>query len=187
MLCTSNSYSKFTFFITTVQEVNYLLFNSPIYILFWLEVSIVTTLIVCQSVTRSLAAANNLFLEKGNREKMPRYAKLHNNWTAKSVETVLMERWINFECFDVSHYQYVQRRSGERDYSGCLNPSVKHGGGTVIVWGYISVCGVVDLLKTHEIMNSDQNLTLLFYLESIWLAADLFFSMTMITNTPSMQ
>lgn len=112
---------------------------------------------------------------------------LHNNWTAKSVETVLMERWINFECFDVSHYQYVQRRSGERDYSGCLNPSVKHGGGTVIVWGYISVCGVVDLLKTHEIMNSDQNLTLLFYLESIWLAADLFFSMTMITNTPSMQ
>lgn len=38
----------------------------------------------------------------------------------------------------------------------CLQPSVKHGGGSVQVWGCITTCGFGDLVLIKGIMNADK-------------------------------
>ena len=52
-----------------------------------------------------------------------------------------------FEIFGTKRLQYVRRRIGEAYQSECLNPSIKHGGGSLQVWGCLSSSGVGDLIK----------------------------------------
>ena len=43
---------------------------------------------------------------------------------------------------------------GEKYIDACLQPTVKHGGGSVMVWGCISANGVGDLVRVDGIMNA---------------------------------
>ena len=52
-----------------------------------------------------------------------------------------------FEIFGTKRHQYVQRRIGEAYQPECLNPTIKHGGGSLQVWGCLSSSGVGDLIK----------------------------------------
>jgi hypothetical protein len=69
-----------------------------------------------------------------------------------------------FTLFQWAGKQYVRRRPGEEFLDECLNPTVKHGGGKIQVWGCFSwnepgplyrVKGLMDgkqyrqILKTH--------------------------------------
>ena len=56
---------------------------------------------------------------------------------------VLQRVFLNEE----SKLGFFGRRVGERWKNDCLQPSVKHGGGTVLVWGCISVSGVGDIVQ----------------------------------------
>ena len=60
------------------------------------------------------------------------------------------------ECNGVTNpsLKYVRRRVGERWKNGGLWPSVKHGGGSVLVWGCISASGVGDIVWTDGIINA---------------------------------
>ena len=42
---------------------------------------------------------------------------------------------------------------GARYKNECLLPTVKHGGGSIMVWGAISASGTGDLVKIHGIMD----------------------------------
>ena len=50
----------------------------------------------------------------------------------------------------------MRRRVGERWKNECLRPSVKHGGGSVLVWGCISASGVGDIVRIEGIMNAEK-------------------------------
>lgn len=47
---------------------------------------------------------------------------------------------------------YVMSISGDSYNSKCLQPSAKHGGSSIVVWGYISASGVGDFVKLDGIM-----------------------------------
>ena len=50
----------------------------------------------------------------------------------------------------MNRYQYVRRRKREALMEPCLISTVKHGGGNIQAWGYISIKGVGDIAKIQE-------------------------------------
>ena len=64
--------------------------------------------------------------------------------------------WTNeskFELFGTNQRAYVRQRTGERLIDDCISPTVKHGGGNIMVWGSISGRGVGDLVNIGGIMD----------------------------------
>ena len=116
-----------------------------------------------RSGLKGRVAAKKPFLRKGNRQKRLVYAKNHKNWTENQWQKVLWSDESKFEIFGSNRRQYVRRRAGERYNSECLQPSVKHGGGSVMVWGCISANGVGDLVKIEGIMNAEKYRQLLIH------------------------
>ena len=45
----------------------------------------------------------------------------------------------------------------------CLKPTVKHGEGSVMVWGCLTANCMSDLVRTDEIMNAEQNRQILIH------------------------
>ena len=58
-----------------------------------------------------------------------------------------------FEIFGSTRRVFVQRRKGERMVSTCMVPTVKHGGGGVMVWGCFAGDTVWDLFKIEGTLN----------------------------------
>lgn len=91
---------------------------------------------VCWNLVRDSLSGRFAF-KKETGKKMLQCAKLDKNVTSSS------------------HCEYIQRRSGEKFNSECLQLSVKHGGGSVMVWGCISASGVGDLVSIDGNMNEE--------------------------------
>lgn len=51
--------------------------------------------------------------------------------------------------FDSKCYVIVRFREGEQLVSACVGPTVKHGGGGAMVWGYLAADTVGELFKIH--------------------------------------
>jgi DDE superfamily endonuclease len=72
-------------------------------------------------------------------------------------------------CSDESYFwvfhwdgrKRVWRRAGERYRASCLKPTVKGGGGSVMVWGCISWWGVGPLVLIEDTLNQDSYVSLL--------------------------
>lgn len=63
--------------------------------------------------------------------------------------------------------QQVQKRSGQRDKSKCLHPSLKQIGGSVMVQGGISASGIGDVVKIYGIIIALES-TMQYHLEGFW-------------------
>ena len=55
----------------------------------------------------------------------------------------------------------VRRRAGERFHPDCIVPTVKHGGGSIQVWGCMSRDGVGTLLVVQGRLNSSAYIDLI--------------------------
>ena len=71
---------------------------------------------------------------------------------AKTIGTWSDETKIHI--FGTDGVQIVWRRKGEEYNEKCMVPTVKHGGGSVLLWGCMSAAGVGELLFINGIMNS---------------------------------
>lgn len=88
-----------------------------------------------------------------NKQKRLRWAQEHANWTKEQWNTVLWTDESKFQLFGSNRRVYVRRRQGERASPQCITPTVKHGGGSVMVWGSFAAGKVGDLYKVEGILN----------------------------------
>lgn len=107
-----------------------------------------------ESGLKGCVAARKPLLRQQNKIKRLAWAKNHKNWTEDQWKQVLFSDESKFEIFGSNRRQYVRRKVGERMISACIQPTVKHGGGSIMVWGCFGGNAVGDLVKIDGIMDS---------------------------------
>ena len=74
-------------------------------------------------------------------EKQLEWAKAHVNWTRGNWKSVLFSDESKFNIFGSDGHGWCWRRSGEELDPRYTKKVVKHGGGSIMVWGYITATG----------------------------------------------
>ena len=95
------------------------------------------------------------YLRLANKRKRLRWAKEHRHWTEEDWKKVLWTDESKFEVFGSQRRTFVRRRTNEKMLEECLTPSVKHGGGNVMVWGCFGAGKVGDLYRVKGILNKE--------------------------------
>lgn len=114
-----------------------------------------------RTVARRIAAAGlngrvavkKPLISKKNRAARLRFARLHQNWTVADWKKVLWSDESKFNLFGSDGKQYVRRPKNTRFNPRYQLPTVKHGGGNVMVWGCFSYSGVGPLFHVDSIMD----------------------------------
>lgn len=101
-------------------------------------------------------AVRKPLLRPVNKKKRLKFAQEHVDWTIDQWKSVLWTDESKFELFGSHRRQYVRRKVNERFKPQCILPTVKHGGGSVMVWGCFSHAGVGQLVKIEGIMKKEQ-------------------------------
>ena len=81
---------------------------------------------------------------------------------AENMSTKHMDYWnhillsdeMKINLFSFDGFKHVWRRPGEEYKDKCVMPTVKHGGGNVMAWDYMSAAGVGELHFIEGNMNS---------------------------------
>lgn len=101
-------------------------------------------------------AVKKPLLRPVNKQKRLEFAQEHVGWTIDKWKSVLWTDESKFELFGTHRRQYVRRKVNERYKSECITPNVKHGGGSLMVWGCFSHAGVGQLIKIEGILKKEQ-------------------------------
>ena len=96
------------------------------------------------------------FLKKANKQKRLNWAREHKDWTVEQWEKVLWSDESKFESFSSKRKVFVRRFSNERVSEQCLVPTVKHGGGSVTVWGCFGKNKIGKLYRINSIMKKKE-------------------------------
>ncbi len=84
-------------------------------------------------------------------------------WTKRKWSKVLFTDESKFDLFGSNRRTFVRRLAKERYKKECLTPTVKHGGGNIMVWGGISTKGVTQLKRVEGIMDKKMYHSILVY------------------------
>lgn len=110
------------------------------------------------STIKSRLRSHNLFgrrpvkkplISSKNRIARLKFAKAHLHWTVKDWSKVLWTDESKFMMFGSDGIKYIRRPKGERYNPRYQLPTVKHGGGSVMVWG----CFSRDLVGPIHLIN----------------------------------
>jgi transposase len=102
-----------------------------------------------------VARRKPLISEK-NRIARLNWAKEHANWTIQQWECVLWSDESKFNLFGSDGQVLVRRRAGEAMNSACVVPTVKHGGGNIMVWASMSAYGPGPIRLVEGVMDQYQ-------------------------------
>ena len=89
------------------------------------------------------------------------WAKEHQSWTSAQWSQVLFTDESKYQLFGNKRRLYVRRSVGQRMVPQCVAPTVKHGGGSVMVWGCFAGNEVGDLIQVEGILNKEGYLNIL--------------------------
>ena len=92
---------------------------------------------------RGCVAVKKPLLSKRHKSARKKWAKERKTWTEDDWSRVVFSDESTFEVFSHSRQLYVRRKPNERYLPECLAPTVKFGGGKVMVWGCMAASGVV--------------------------------------------
>ena len=88
-------------------------------------------------------------LTKRHKKTCLEFATLHKDWTATQWSRVIFSDESRFLIHRSDGRAYVRRMVGEALNANCLQSTVKHGGGGIMVWGCISRKGMGILEKVE--------------------------------------
>uniref|UniRef100_A0A8C7LHL1 Transposase Tc1-like domain-containing protein n=1 Tax=Oncorhynchus kisutch TaxID=8019 RepID=A0A8C7LHL1_ONCKI len=108
---------------------------------------------LCESGLHGRIAAKKPLLKESNNKKRRAWAKKHKQWTLDRWKSVLWSEESKFEIFSSNRCVFVRCRVGEQMISPCVVPTVKNGGGDVMVWGCFAVDTVCDLFRIQGTLN----------------------------------
>lgn len=86
--------------------------------------------------------AKKPLLSKKNIKARLAFAQTHINWTPKDWKKVVFSDESKFNLFSSDGILYVRRPKNQRFNKKYICPTVKHGGGNVLVWGCFSAFGM---------------------------------------------
>ncbi|GFS77700.1 transposable element Tcb1 transposase [Trichonephila clavipes] len=89
------------------------------------------------------------------------WCRVHRHWTVDMWKTVLWSDEPQFKVWQSNGRVWVWRMPGERFFIDCIVPTVKFGGGSIMVWGYFSWFGLGPLVPVNGNMNSEMYVEIL--------------------------
>lgn len=110
---------------------------------------------------RGCIAAKKPLLSAANIVKRFNFAKRYRHWSAARWNLVLFSDESSFELFAQKFRIPIRRRINEKYKAECLQPTVKHSGGTTMVWGCMSGYGLGNLVLLEGIINKEKYLKLI--------------------------
>lgn len=100
--------------------------------------------------------AKKPFINVKNRAKRVAWAKAHMGWTRTEWSQVLWSDESKYNLFGSDGVKYVRHPVGSRFDPKYQTPTMKHSGGSVIVWGCFSGRGIGPLRRIQGIMDRYQ-------------------------------
>jgi transposase len=101
-------------------------------------------------------AAKKPLLTVAHKKARLDFARRHKDWGVEEWKRVLWSDESSFQMFCGAKRAYVRRKAGEKFIPQCIVPTVKHGGGSIMVWGCMSWAGVGQLYRCEDTMNQHQ-------------------------------
>ena len=101
------------------------------------------------------------YISKANKEKRRLWALAHTNWTVEDWKAVIKSDESKFLLFKSDGRQYAWFRPGQAYDDRFVKKTIKHGGGSVMVWGCISAKGMGRLHRIDGIMRAQEYVEIL--------------------------
>ncbi len=89
------------------------------------------------------------------------FARAHADKDEDYRDSILWSDETKINVFGTDGFKTEWRRKGEEYKEKCMVPTVKHGGGSVLMWGCMSAAGVGELHFIDGIMNSQMYCSIL--------------------------
>ncbi len=89
------------------------------------------------------------------------FARAHADKDEDYWDSILWSDETKINVFGTDGFKTVWRRKGEEYKEKCMVPTVKHGDGSVLLWGCMSAAGVGELHFIDGIMNSQKYYSIL--------------------------
>ncbi|KAJ8389099.1 hypothetical protein AAFF_G00123050 [Aldrovandia affinis] len=102
---------------------------------------------------KSCKARKKPFINEKQRRDRLRFAKDHKDWTVEDWSKVIFFDESNFQLCPTPGHLMVRRRPGEACKPQCLAPTVKFGGGSVMIWGCFTKAGIGQICLCEGRMN----------------------------------
>lgn len=102
---------------------------------------------------RARRPAKKPLISKRNLKKRLKFAKDHLNWSEQKWKTVLFSDESKFNLIGSDGLYFVRRPPNKRLETRYCKKTVKHGGGSIIVWGCFSSAEMGPLHRIHGIMD----------------------------------
>ena len=94
-------------------------------------------------------------LQAHHRQQRLEWALRYQHWTNAQWSKVLFSDETKINLWQSDGRQYCWRRPGEQLSDRCVQPTVKHGGGSIIVWTCMSAQGVGWMCRIEGNMNAE--------------------------------
>lgn len=101
-------------------------------------------------------ARHKPLISEKNRVARLAWAREHLNWSEYQWESILWSDESKFNLFGSDGQVLVRRRPGEEMNPDCVVPTVKHGGGSIMVWASMSALGPGPIRLVDGVMDQYQ-------------------------------